>query len=236
MTEHYSTSPLEDIVERTLTGNGSSDQHAITLFAIALASKGKRFLELGVQFGASTLPLLEAARRTDGTLMSVDINDTPFTPPDHLKKHWRFVKSDALAFLRSLPGDQVFDVVYVDDLHTYPHVREELRLLERHLTPSSVLLLHDLMWPRSEPRYHTIPALRKGEFAFGGPYRAVAELDTNAWEWATLPWRNGLTLLRKKSKLWAESRFKIWTKQLLGKVFPWGVIAQRVFRKLTRQE
>ena len=31
----------------------------------------------------------------------------------------------------------------------------------------------------------------------GGPYRAVAELNPQFWEWSTLPWNNGLTILRK---------------------------------------
>ena len=32
----------------------------------------------------------------------------------------------------------------------------------------------------------------------GGPYRAVAELNPQFWEFSTLPWNNGLTILRKK--------------------------------------
>ena len=28
-------------------------------------------------------------------------------------------------------------------------------------------------------------------------YRAVAELNPQFWEWSTLPWNNGLTILRK---------------------------------------
>lgn len=209
---------LEDIITQTLAGDGSSDQNAATLFAVALSSKGKQILELGVEAGASTLPLLEATRRNEGVLTSVDIADTPFVPPDDLKSHWRFIKSDALMYLRSLPKDQQFDVVYIDDLHTYPQVKEELRLLESHVTPMTVILLHDLMWPRCQPRYHTIagqqgsPGKWMDNFSFGGPYRAVAELDST-WEWATLPWRNGLTLLRKKAPLWNETLFSMWMKR-----------------------
>lgn len=210
---------LENIIERTLTGNGSSDRHAITFFAIALASFGKRTLELGVEFGGSTLPFLLAAKFNDGLVTSVDINDTSFVPPDDLKKHWKFVKSDALAFLRSLSKEQKFDLIYIDDLHTYPHVREELKLIQDHMTPSTVILLHDLMDYRSEPHYHTDPAQWKGNFAWGGAYRAVAELDSS-WEWATLPWRSGLTLLRKKQKLLQDSRLKMWAKRLLRSIFP----------------
>jgi len=223
---------LENIIERTLTGNGSSDRHAITFFAIALASFGKRTLELGVEFGGSTLPLLLAAKFNDGLVTSVDINEVSFVPPDDLKKHWKFIKSDALAFLRLLSKDQKFDLIYIDDLHTYPHVREELKLIQNHMTPTTVILMHDLMDYRSEPHYHTNPAQWKGNFAWGGPYRAVAELD-NTWEWATLPWRNGLTLLRKKQKLHQDSRIKMWSKRLLGRISPERLkMVQRLYRKL----
>lgn len=210
---------LEGIIEKTLTGNGSSDRHDITFFAIALASFGKRTLELGVEFGGSTLPFLLAAQLNDGLVTSIDIKDTTFVPPDDLKAHWRFVKSDALTFLRSLPDDEKFDVIYIDDWHTYPHVREELRLIEKHLTPTTVILMHDLMYYRSDPHYHTNPGKWKGDFDWGGPYRAVAELD-DSWEWATLPWRNGLTLLRKKQALHQDSRIKMWVKRALDAISP----------------
>ena len=36
------------------------------------------------------------------------------------------------------------------------------------------------------------------EWANGGPYRAVKELDSNKWEYVTIPVNNGLTILRKK--------------------------------------
>jgi predicted O-methyltransferase YrrM len=216
---------LENIITQTLTGNGSSDQNAATLFAVALSSKGKRFLELGVENGASTLPLLEATRRNEGMLTSIDIEATSFAPPDELKPYWRFIKSDALAYLRSLPKDLVFDVVYIDDLHTYPQVKEELQLLKNHVTPMSVILLHDLMWPRCQPRYHTISGKQEDDsiwmanFSYGGPYRAVAELD-DQWEWATLPWRNGLTVLRKKAPLWKETYMSRWFKKWLRNASP----------------
>lgn len=226
------TDSIEQLIEKTLIGNGSSDRHAITFFAIALASFGKRTLELGVEFGGSTLSFLLAAKLNDGLVTSVDINDTPFVPPDDLRKHWKFIKSDALVFLRSLPREQKFDLIYIDDLHTYPHVQEELKLIQNHMTPTTVILMHDLMDYRSEPHYHTNPALWKGNFAWGGPYRAVAELDSS-WEWATLPWRNGLTLLRKKQALHQDSRIKMWAKRLLSRISPeTAKKVQGAYRKL----
>lgn len=196
-------------------GKGDSDAHLLPLFSIALASKGRVFVELGVRRGITTLPLLLAAHLNDGMLYSVDIQNTEFVCPPELAAHWTFVKSDALAFLAHWDSAKIMDFVFVDDWHTYPHVRRELKHLERHTTPSSIITLHDLMYGGYEPRYHTNPAMWKGEWAYGGPFRAVDELDVNTWEWSTLPWYSGLTILRKKAPIFSESRLKMWAKRLL---------------------
>jgi len=94
-------------------------------------------------------------------------------------------------------------LIYVDDWHSYDHVKKELEYIDKLVSPSSVVLLHDLMYANYEPHYHTDIACRDGQWANGGPYRAVAELDQNFWEFATIPVSNGLTILRKKySKLY----------------------------------
>jgi hypothetical protein len=86
----------------------------------------------------------------------------------------------------------------VDDWHSYRHVKKQLELLDKLVGPSSIILLHDLMYGNTEPFYHADLTLTHGQWAEGGPYRAVAELDPQFWEWSTLPWNNGLTILRKK--------------------------------------
>ena len=49
------------------------------------------------------------------------------------------------------------------------------------------------------PFYHADLTNSAGEqWNNGGPYRAVAELNHQFWEFSTLPWNNGLTILRKK--------------------------------------
>jgi len=90
---------LEHIVNLAHVGKGDSDRHAIVLFAIALASRGKTYLELGVRDGTSTLPILMAAHLNEGALFSVDIEETSFVCPEPYKNNWHFVKSDAIAFL-----------------------------------------------------------------------------------------------------------------------------------------
>jgi hypothetical protein len=76
------------------------------------------------------------------------------------------------------------------------------------------------MYGGYEPSYHTNPAMWKGEWAFGGPYRAVRSLNSRTWEWATLPWFSGLTILRKKAPIFSESKIKIWAKRVLKYLSP----------------
>ena len=187
---------IDDIISTCMTGQKDSDRHLITLFAIALASKGKTYVELGVREGNTTKPLLDAATLNGGHLWSVDIQDPVYEPP--LAFNHTFHKQDALEFLKSWPDDKKMDLVFVDDWLSYDHVKQELIYLDRYVGPGSVILLHDLMYGNTEPFYHCDLTNAGPQWDNGGPYRAVAELNPQFWEWSTLPWNNGLTILRKK--------------------------------------
>lgn len=211
---------LAYFLEKTMTGKGDSDGHILSIFALAVARRGKTYLELGVRDGSTTLPLLLAAHLNGGVLYSVDIQETSFTCPPELKKNWISKKSDALEFLKNWDESKTIDFAFIDDFHTYWHVKKELSYLDRYTTSSSIITIHDLMYGGFEPHYHTNPAMWKGEWAYGGPYRAVNELNKKKWEWSTLPWHSGLTMLRKKTSVFSESRIKIWIKRLMKKFVP----------------
>jgi predicted O-methyltransferase YrrM len=174
----------------------------MTLFGIALSIGAKSMIELGVAGGDSTYPLLLAANILNTKLVSVDIGPCHFDCPKDLKGNWEFVQSDAITFLEK--WDRGIDLIFVDDWHSYSHVKRELEIIDGYTTKSSIILLHDLMtvtWP--EYNYTTPETLPNTagpgqEFADGGPYRAVNELDKGKWEWATIPVNHGLTILRKK--------------------------------------
>ena len=185
-------------VNKAIDGEGDSDRHLITLFSIALASKGKTYVELGVREGHTTEPLYQAAFLNHGKLYSVDLNKpTEFNPPNDTS-NYQFVKGDSIQFLEEWPKHIKMDVVFVDDWHSYPHVKRQLELLDECVGPSSVILLHDLMYGNTDPFYHADLSHGGPQWDEGGPYRAVAELNPQFWEWSTLPWNNGLTILRKK--------------------------------------
>jgi len=180
------------------SGTGDSDGHLLTLFSLGVSSKAKTILELGVRGGATTLPLLAAAHKNGGHLYSVDIEAADFEVPESLQSSWTFTKTDSIDYLRNWNPEVKIDFAYLDDWHAYDHVKQELELLDPLVGPSSIILAHDLMYGHTEPFYHSDLMLKEGQWAEGGPYRAIAELDTNFWEFSTLPWSNGLTILRKK--------------------------------------
>jgi predicted O-methyltransferase YrrM len=190
---------LKNLITKTTSGVGDSDKHLMPLFSIALASGAKNILELGVRNGDTSLPLLMATNLTGGTLHSVDINKTSFLPPVELKNNWKFYQSDAIEFLNNWDRNINVDLVYVDDWHSYEHVKKELELLDTIVSPQTVIILHDLMYGNTCPFYHSDLTTSAGsQWENGGPYRAVAELNPQFWEFSTLPWNNGLTILRKK--------------------------------------
>ena len=62
---------MNKFITMALHGDGDSDRHLVSIFAMALASKGKTYVELGVREGHTTEPLYEAARLNEGHLLSL---------------------------------------------------------------------------------------------------------------------------------------------------------------------
>ena len=198
---------LMELMNRTLkTKNDGETQyfeHVLTFFSIALQMKSKKILELGVRSGGSSYPFLLACKVLGGHLTSVDIASSVWKAPAELAKYQTFVLSDAIKFLTN--NTEKYDLIYVDDWHSYPHVKRELEEIDRVSDENTIILLHDLMG-NSEPNYWSpIDYDENGEWGLGGPYRAVEELDKEKWEWMTIPTNHGLTILRKKGKVITNS-------------------------------
>ena len=193
---------LEQLLFKVKYGHQDSDRHVMTCFSIALQIHARRILELGVRTGNTTLPFLCAAQELGGMVHSVDLDATTFQCPGDLRVYWQFFQSDAIAWLESRVQEGAqYDLIYIDDWHSYPHVRREMELIEPMVTPSTVILLHDLMYSGAHPDYRSDPDCKDPQWEGGGPYRAVAELDPSVWEWSTIPVNHGLTLLRKKGQV-----------------------------------
>jgi len=187
------------LVERVKIGKGDSDKHLLTLFSLSLSLDAKNILELGVRNGDTTLPFLLCAEQTNGQVTSVDLNHTDFKCPKELKKYWSFYRENTLDFLQAkFKKKEKYDIIFIDDWHSYEHVKKELEYVDALTSPGSLVLLHDLMYGNTCPYYHVDLTKCSPQWANGGPYRAVAELDHNFWEFSTIPCNNGLTILRKK--------------------------------------
>ena len=187
---------MKKFVDKALYGELDSDRHLVSIFSIALACKGKTYVELGVREGHTSEPIYEAAKLNEGHLWSVDLNLPSEYKPNN--GNYTFTQKDSIKFLEEWDVNKKIDFVFVDDWHSYRHVKKQLELLDKLVGPSSIILLHDLMYGNTQPFYHADLTLTHGQWAEGGPYRAVAELNPQFWEWSTLPWNNGLTILRKK--------------------------------------
>jgi predicted O-methyltransferase YrrM len=196
------TELFNKLISKTLSNNPQdSDWHLMTLFSLAIQTKSKNILELGVRDGDTTEPLIMAANILEGKVTCIDIQNTQWTCPDEFKNNYEFIKIDAIEFLgKEVEKNSYYDLILVDDWHSYEHVKKEIELIDKITDNRSLILLHDLMGAGNAPNYFQ-PNSWGGEWANGGPFRAVNELDLNKWEWMTIPVNHGLTLLRKKSNI-----------------------------------
>ncbi len=189
---------INNIIEKTLTGKGDSDKHLMLLYSLVIGSGAKNIIELGVRSGDTTIPLSLGAKETNGFVYSVDKQESSLLLSEDLQKYNEFFLQDSIKFLNNWNVNKKIDIILIDDWHSYDHVKKELEILDRLVSPSSIILLHDLMQSNSCPFYYSDLTVKTGQWANGGPYRAVAELDSSFWEFSTLPWNNGMTILRKK--------------------------------------
>lgn len=196
--------PFDLMASLTLRNAEDIDEHILTLFALTLSMKPKLIIELGVRTARSTFPFLFGSSVIGAKIVSVDINDiNPFMVfPEEWKSSWTFIKKDAIKFLEEdFPSlwEGEGNIIYIDDWHSSDHVEKELNLIKDFVTPKDIILLHDLMYGNSQPHYRSVTSPADKQWDNGGPYKAVADLDLNDWEYMTIPRCHGLTLLRKKA-------------------------------------
>jgi cephalosporin hydroxylase len=195
---------LKFMIDLTMQNKEDIDEHILTLFALTLSMKPKKIIELGVRTARSTLPFLYGCQIIGADLISVDINNiSPFMEfPQEWQNNWTFIKKDALKFLEEdFPNiwTDEGNIVYIDDWHDGDHVKKELELIDKFVSPRDLILLHDLMYGNSQPNYRSVEENSDKQWDNGGPYKAISQLDLNKWEYVTIPRCHGLTLLRKKS-------------------------------------
>ena len=101
-------------------------------------------LELGTRGGISTTALLAGVEERGGVVWSVDVEPSSAEVfAGHTQ--WRFVLTDSRD-VDTLVGhglERPLDVLFVDTIHTYEQVRDELRAWGEWVRPGGVILFHD---------------------------------------------------------------------------------------------
>jgi len=123
------------------------NEHLTSLYFITLQMSAKLVVELGVRSGESTVAFLEGVNRTDGRVVSVDIEECPkareMVERYGLGGRWTFVRSDDIEFGKGWDRSRKVDIVFVDTSHLYEHTKREIEVFEPIVRPGGVLIFHD---------------------------------------------------------------------------------------------
>lgn len=170
----------------------STAAHHRVLEDIARYLPAPRALEIGVDQGGTTIPLLRAMSAIDGHLWSVDIKHCRQARMNvteaGLRPWWTFVRACSWEWGMTETG--LFDLVFIDGNHA--RVSRDWDAFEPRVRPGGIILFHDY---------------------YGGCIRAcgvcascvgtrrlvdgVIRPGWERWECATLPYSHGLTIVRK---------------------------------------
>lgn len=165
--------------------------HSELVAILACQLRPKMYLELGVQFGSTFNKVYPHCKKAIGV---DNIKQTDPPPEPH-----ELVIKDTIEYLKGIPDDLKFDMVFVDSQHEFEHIKEETLLLDQHLVPNAIVIFHDT-YPANDHQLSPIEC--------GDAWRIVSYLKTlQDWEFVTLPTQHGLTICRKAEHqvLWMKS-------------------------------
>lgn len=163
-----------------------------TLREIAQNLPAKTAVEVGVNRGWSTVPLLEAMRVTGGHLWSLDVRDCGHAQKKMaslgLTDHWTFLQQSSWDWA-DCPDN--LDFIFIDGDHE--HVAKDWAHYEPKVRVGGLLLLHDYFGGCKKVCGHCPQCL--------GPRTLVDTVirpQWQRWECANLPYGHGLTIVRKR--------------------------------------
>lgn len=160
--------------------------HYAVLYSIARFLPGRTVVEIGVDDGSTTLPLLLGVAHAGGVLHSVD--PAPCAAAVVRAKmsgyaaHWRFHRMPSAQFAAECPDG--IDLVLIDGDHSYEGVKADWEMYAPKVRVNGMVAFHDKENTRDFPG---IARLINDEIA----------LFRRDWEQMTLPYGFGLTLCRK---------------------------------------
>lgn len=162
------------------------DCHLLVLYTIARFLPARLAVEIGVDDGSSTLPLLLGVAEAGGILHSVDVAPSVCAHEkvevSGLADHWKFHQNYSDEFAEVCP--RPLDLVLVDGAHGYDSVKRDWEKYEPLVRTGGLLLFHDKL----------------NTMEFPGIARLIDQEirpHWQKWECLTLPYGWGLTLVRK---------------------------------------
>ena len=131
----------------TMQGETSDISHHLSTLALLIIEfKLRKIVELGTREGDSTLTFLEAARKVEGTVFSVDV-DACIEAKRRIREAglqdgWTFVQANDLELdLTRVP--QPVDLLFIDTVHSYTHTVAELKRYAPLVKIDGWIVLHD---------------------------------------------------------------------------------------------
>ena len=112
---------------------------AVILFDLVVSLNAKNVLEYGTRAGISTGIFLEAVKKTDGHLWTVDIQDIPLVASKEDEEFISVIKDHSLSYMPPFP----MDVIFLDTSHQYEQTLLELERCWQFLKPEGFLICHD---------------------------------------------------------------------------------------------
>lgn len=132
-------------LEKLMIQPSSIHEHLNTLYMLTVEFDLKNILELGTQYGNSTIALLDAAKEINGKVTTVDID-----PCKHARAKIKELKLDHLCnFIQSddteIDWSEPIDHLFIDSNHSYDHVTKQLKKYEPYVRKGGLITLHDIV-------------------------------------------------------------------------------------------
>jgi SAM-dependent methyltransferase len=188
-------------------------------------------LELGVRGGISTTALLAGVEERGGVVWSVDI-DPASAAIFEGHAQWRFALADSrdVDAVSALGLERPLDVLFVDTIHTYEQVRDELGAWGEWVRPGGVILFHDTdSYPEIRRAISEWCRPRKvpyeflgGSYGLGVAYPGAGRLARYGFAVKRAAWHSWRATLAAVSFALAAIRFP-------------GRVARRLRREVTRR-
>jgi len=138
----YASDPQYDSVELEV---------ASFLYSLLRMTGGKRVLETGCSRGFSTSFIATAVTDNgDGSVITIDADDLfHLWEGSEIEPAITFINANSLDVIdqvRELLNGEMFDLLFLDSLHTYTHLMAEIMRYERLLKTGGMIVLHDTIF------------------------------------------------------------------------------------------